>query len=63
MKIDIEYEELLDVTNALRARAEVLERLSAEGLAPDHWQREAAKRRTLAEKLLAQAGAAVAKDD
>jgi len=63
MKIDIEYEELLDVTNALRARAEVLERLSVEGLAPDHWQREAAKRRTLAEKLLAQADAAVAKDD
>lgn len=63
MKIEIEYAELLVIANALRARAELFERLPADGLAPDHWQAEAATHRLLAEKLLAQADAAVAKDD
>jgi hypothetical protein len=63
MKIEIEYEELLDIVNALRARAETFARLLSEGLEPDHWQKVSAKHRALADKLLAQADAATAKDD
>jgi hypothetical protein len=63
MKIEIEYQELLDIVNALRARAETVARLSAEGLAPDHWQKDSAKHRALADKLLAQANAAMKAED
>jgi len=53
MKIEIEHAELLDIVNLLRARAETFARLPAEGLAPNDLQR------ALADKLLAQAGAAM----
>jgi hypothetical protein len=59
MKIEIEHKELLDVVYALRARADVFERMPppAEGAngGPDHWSLEAANHRALADRLLAQA--------
>ena len=65
IKIEIEYAELLDIVNALQARASVFERLSTAGvgLAPDHLQREVAAHRALAEKLLAHAAAAMKPKD
>jgi hypothetical protein len=58
VKIEIEYKELLDVVYALRARADVFERMPspAEGASggPDHWKLEAAHHRGLADRLLAQ---------
>src|SRR6516164_4170980 len=59
MKIEIEYEELLDIVNALKARADVLERMPAplEPAQRDHWKREAENHRALADRLLAQADA------
>ena len=61
MKIEIEYEELLDVVNALKARADVFERMPAplEPAQRDHWNREAENHRALADRLLAQADAAM----
>jgi hypothetical protein len=57
VKIEIEYKELLDVVYALRARADVFERMPslAEGASggPDHWKLEAAHHRGLADRLLA----------
>ena len=60
MKIDLEYNELLHVTNALRARATVFERLGDEGLPPsiEYWHGEAANHRALADKILDQVAAA-----
>jgi len=65
MKVEIEYTELLDIVNALLARAAHFERLPAEsaGLEPDHWQREATKHRAITDKLLAQADDADDEDD
>ena len=61
MKIEIEYEELLDIVNALKARADVFERMPAplEPAQRDHWKREAENHRALADRLLAQADAAM----
>ena len=55
MKIEIEHKELLDVVYALRARADVFERMPSEGASggPDHWKLEAAHHRGLADRLLA----------
>jgi hypothetical protein len=65
MKIEVTYDELLDIANALTARADIFERMPAplEPEQRDYWQAEAAKHRVLAEKLRAQADATVAKDD
>ena len=61
MKIEIGYEELLDIVNALKARADVTERMPAllEPAQREHWKREAENHRALADRLLAQAGAAM----
>jgi len=61
MKIEIEYEELLDIVNALKARADILERMPTplEPAQRDHWNREAENHRALADRLLAQADAAM----
>jgi len=57
MKIDVSYDELLDIANALKARADIFERMPAPlDPAQRHlWQGEAAYHRELADKLLAQA--------
>jgi hypothetical protein len=57
MKIEVTYDELLDITNALKARAEVFERMPAplDPAQRDHWQRAAAHHRALADRLLANA--------
>ena len=61
MKIEIEYEELLDIVNALKARADVFERMPAplEPAERESWKREAENHRALADRLLAQADAAM----
>jgi hypothetical protein len=61
MKIEIEYEELLDIVNALKARADVFERMPAplEPAERERWKREAENHRALADRLLAQADAAM----
>ena len=47
-KIEIEYEELLDIVERACARAETFTWLPSEGLEPDHWQKVSAKYRALA---------------
>ena len=61
MKIEIEYEELLDIVNALKARADVFERMPAplEPAERESWRRDAENHRALANRLLAQADAAM----
>jgi hypothetical protein len=68
MKIEIKYADLLDIANALRARADVFERLSKHwskdmGRNPEYWQTEAMKHRAIADNLLAQADAAMKAKD
>jgi hypothetical protein len=54
MKIDVSYDELLDIANALKARADALERMPAplDPAQRDIWQRAAASHRALADRLL-----------
>ena len=61
MKIEVSYDELLDIANALRHRADVFERMPAplDPAQRDNWKREAEDHRALADRLLAQAGAAM----
>jgi hypothetical protein len=57
MKIEVSYDELLDIANALRHRADVFEGMPTP-LDPeqrDHWKRGAVTHRALADRLLAPA--------
>jgi hypothetical protein len=56
MKIEVSYDELLDIANALRHRADAFERMPTplEPAQRDHWKREAENHRALADRLLAQ---------
>jgi hypothetical protein len=57
MKIQVSCDELLDIVNALRHRADVIERMPAplDPAQRDHWKSEAESHRALADRLLAQA--------
>ena len=57
MKIEVSYEELLGIAEALRHRADVIERMPAplDPAQRDHWKSEAENHRALADRLLAQA--------
>jgi hypothetical protein len=56
MKIEVSYDELLAIVNALKARADIFERMPAplDPAQRDHWRQEAADHRDLADRLLRQ---------
>jgi len=56
MKIEVSYDELLAIVNALKARADIFERMPAplDPAQRDLWRQEAADHRDLADRLLRQ---------
>jgi hypothetical protein len=61
MKIEVSYHELLDIVNALRHRADIFEQMPAplDPAQRDNWKRDAENHHALADRLLAQADAAM----